>query len=57
MKIKPRNAYKILGILRYVDTKPPTCVCLDNICGHLQGGALQRIYYENFSNQLTDAEY
>jgi len=33
----------------YEDSKPPTCACFCHICGHLQGGELQRICYKNFN--------
>ena len=30
----------------YEHSKLPTCKCFDHICGHPQGGTLQRIYYK-----------
>ena len=55
---KPTNALKCIRVY-YTHRTPPTC--FSDLCGHLQGGALQRIhmsqYYRNFLNQGTDTKY
>ena len=59
MVVKPQCAYKQLRVnyysytvSYYIDSMTPTC--FGHTYGHLQGGELQRIYYNNVLSQCTE---
>ena len=59
MVTKPRNVYKCVRVpyivLYYIHNIPPTC--FGQTCGHPQGGAVKRMYYESFLNLCINVSY
>ena len=59
IEIKPTNAFKHLKVfyVYHKHIKPPTYSRFGHSYVHPQGGLIERIYYKNFKNQITDTEY